>query len=166
MPEEPWMEVCNTVQESVTKTITKKKKCNKAKWLSEEALQIAEKKKRSKKQRRKGKIYPSRCAGEGNGTSTLAWKITWTEEPGGLQSMELRRVGYDWATSLWLFTFMHWRRKWQATPVFFLENPRDGGAWWAAIYGIAWSRTRLKRLSSSSSSSEGAVIPSIYYVSL
>ena len=42
MPEEPWMEVCNTVQESVTKTITKKKKCKKAKWLSEEALQIAE----------------------------------------------------------------------------------------------------------------------------
>ena len=43
-----------------------------------------------------------------------------------------------------LFTFMHWRRKWQPTPVFFLENPRDGGAWWAAVYGVAQSRTQLK----------------------
>ena len=43
VPEELWMEVCNTVQEAVTKTIPKKKKCKKAKWLSEEALQIAEK---------------------------------------------------------------------------------------------------------------------------
>ena len=51
-------------------------------------------------------------------SSTLAWKIPWTEEPGGLQSMGLRRVGHDWATSLSLFTFMHWRRKWQPTPVF------------------------------------------------
>ena len=42
----------------------------------------------------------------------LAWKIPWTEEPGRLQSMGLRRVGHDWATSLSLFTFMHWRRKW------------------------------------------------------
>ena len=51
-----------------------------------------------------------------------------------------------------LFTFMHWRRKWQPTPVFLgLENPRDRGAWWAAVYGVAQSWTRLKRLSSSSS---------------
>ena len=45
---------------------------------------------------------------------------------------------------------MHWRRKWQPTPVFCLENPKDGGAWWAAVYGVAQSRTRLKQLSSSS----------------
>ena len=51
-------------------------------------------------------------------SSTLAWKIPWTEEPGGLQSMGSLRVGHDWATSLSLFTFMHWRRKWQSTPVF------------------------------------------------
>ena len=51
-------------------------------------------------------------------SSTLAWKIPWTEEPGGLQSMGSLRVRHDWATSLWLFTFMHWRRKWQPTPVF------------------------------------------------
>ena len=50
--------------------------------------------------------------------STLAWKIPCTEEPGRLQSMGLLRVGHDWATSLSLFTFMHWRRKWQPTPVF------------------------------------------------
>ena len=51
-------------------------------------------------------------------SSTLAWKIPWTEEPGGLQSMGLLRDGHDWETSLSLFTFMHWRRKWQPTPVF------------------------------------------------
>ena len=51
-------------------------------------------------------------------SSTLAWKIPWTEKPGRLQSMGLLRVGHDWATSLSLFTFLHWRRKWQPTPVF------------------------------------------------
>ena len=59
VPEELWTEVCNTVQEAVIKTIPKKKKCNKAKWLAGEALQIALKK--SERQRRKGKIYPSEC---------------------------------------------------------------------------------------------------------
>ena len=51
-------------------------------------------------------------------SSTLAWKIPWMEEPGKLQSMGSLGVGHDWATSLSLFTFMHWRRKWQPTPVF------------------------------------------------
>ena len=51
-------------------------------------------------------------------SSTLAWKIPWTEEPGKLQSIGSLRVGHDWATSLSFFTFMHWRRKWQPTPVF------------------------------------------------
>ena len=51
-------------------------------------------------------------------SSTLAWKIPWTEEPGRLQSMGLLRVGHDWATSLSLFTFIYWRRNWQPTPVF------------------------------------------------
>ena len=50
-------------------------------------------------------------------SSTFAWKIPWTEEPGGLQSMGSQRVGHDWATSLSLFPFMHWRRKWQPTRV-------------------------------------------------
>ena len=128
-------------------------------------------------------------------SSTLAWKIPWTEEPGRLQSMGSLRVGHDWVTSL--STFMHRRRKWQPTPVFlpgetqgwgslvgcclwdhtqldmteglpfhfslscigegngnplqcsYLEKPRDGGAWWAAVYGVAQSWTPLKRLSSS-----------------
>ena len=51
-------------------------------------------------------------------SSTLAWKIPWTEESGRLQSMGSLRVGQDWVTSLLLFTLMHWRRKWQPTPVF------------------------------------------------
>ena len=51
-------------------------------------------------------------------SSTLDWKVPWMEEPGGLQSMGSLRVRRDRATSLSLFTFMHWRRKWQPTPVF------------------------------------------------
>ena len=51
-------------------------------------------------------------------SSTLVWKIPWMEEPGRLQSMGSLRVGHNWATSLSLFTFVHWRRKWQPTPVF------------------------------------------------
>ena len=51
-------------------------------------------------------------------SSTLAWKIPWMKEPGRLQSMGSLKVRHDWATSLSLFTFMHWRRKWQPTPVF------------------------------------------------
>ena len=82
-------------------------------------------------------------------SSILAWKIPWTEEPGRLRSMGSLTVGHDRATLLSFFTFMHWRRKWQPTPVFCLENPRDKGASWAAVYGVAQSRTRLKWLSSS-----------------
>ena len=76
-------------------------------------------------------------------STTLAWKIPWTEEPGRLRSMGSLRVRHDRATSLSLFTFMHWRRKWHPLQYFCLENPRDGGAWWAAVYGVAQSRTRL-----------------------
>ena len=83
-------------------------------------------------------------------SSTLAWKIPWTEEPGRLQSMGSWTVRHDWAASLSLFTFMHWRRKWQPTPVFLPGESWGWGAWWAPIYGVSQSRTRLKRLSSSS----------------
>ena len=62
------------------------------------------------------KDLPAR-EGDGTHSSTLAWRIPWTEEPGALQSMGSRRVGHDWATSLSLFTFLHWRRKWHPTPV-------------------------------------------------
>ena len=87
-------------------------------------------------------------------SSTLAWRIPWTEEPGRLQSMGSQRVRHDWATSLSLFTFMHWSRKWQPTPVFLPGESQGRGAWWAAVYGVAQSRTRLKRLSSGSSMAE------------
>ena len=79
-------------------------------------------------------------------SSTLAWKIPWTEEPGRLQSIGSWRVGHDWVTSLSLFTFMHWRRKGQPTPVFLPGESQGRGAWWAAVYGVTQSRTLLKRL--------------------
>ena len=76
-------------------------------------------------------------------SSTLAWKIPWTEEPGRLQSMGLLRVGslrvgHDWATSFSLFTFMHWRRKWQPTPVFLPGESQGRGS----LVGCPlWGRT-------------------------
>ena len=89
--------------------------------------------------------------GEGNGTPLhyFAWKIPWMEEPGRLQSMGSRRVGHGWATSLSLFTFMHWRRKWQPTPVFLPGESQGRGSLVAAVCGITQSQTRLKWLSSS-----------------
>ena len=98
-------------------------------------------------------------------SSVLAWRIPWTEEPGRLQSMGSLRVGHDWATSLSLFTCMHWRRNGNPLQCFCLENPRDKGAWWAAVYGVTQSRTRLKWLSSSSSMDLTFQVP-IQYCSL
>ena len=63
-------------------------------------------------------------------SSTLAWKIPWAEEPGRLQSMGSRRVGHNWVTSLLLFTFMHWRRKWQPAPVFL---PGESQGRWSLV---------------------------------
>ena len=77
-------------------------------------------------------------------SSSLAWKIPWTEEPGRLQSIGSLRVRHNRATSLSLFIFMHWRRKWQPTLVFLPGESKDGGAWWAAVYGVTQSQTRLK----------------------
>ena len=68
-----------------------------------------------------------------------------------VQSMGSLRVGHDWAVSLSLFTFMHWRRKWQPTPVFLPGESQGRGAWCAAVYGVTQSRTRLKRLSKQAS---------------
>ena len=71
-------------------------------------------------------------------SSTLAWKIPWTEEPDGLQSMGSRRVRHDWATSLSLFTFMHWIRKWRPTPVFLPGESQGQGS----LVGChLWGRT-------------------------
>ena len=61
VPKELWTEVCDIVQEAGIKTILKEKKCKKAKWLSEEALQIAMNRKEAERQRRIGKIYPFEC---------------------------------------------------------------------------------------------------------
>ena len=81
-------------------------------------------------------------------SSTLAWKIPWTEEPGGLQSMGSLGVGHDSVTSLSLSCI----GEGNGNPLqcSCLENPRDGGAWWATVYGVAQSWIRLKRFSSSS----------------
>ena len=82
-------------------------------------------------------------------SSTLAWKLPWTEEHGGLESMGLLRVGLHFHFSLSCIV------EGNGNPLqcSCLENPRDSGAWWAAISGVAQRRTRLKQLSSNSSSS-------------
>ena len=73
-------------------------------------------------------------------SSTLAWQIPWTEEPGGLQSMGSLGVGHNRGTSLSLFTFMHWRRKWQPTPVFLPGESQGRGS----LVGChLWGRTEL-----------------------
>ena len=71
-------------------------------------------------------------------SSTLAWKIPWTEGPGGLQSMGSLGVGHNWVTSLYFFTFMHWRRKWQPTPVFL---PGESQGWGSLVGCRLWGRT-------------------------
>ena len=102
----------------------------------------------------------AQCIGEGNGNPLQysCLENPMDEEP----SIGSLGVGHYWATSLSFFTFTHWRRKWQPTPgknsSSCLENPRDGGAWWAAGYGVAQSRTGLKRLSRSSSVYEYAEV--------
>ena len=70
-------------------------------------------------------------------SSTLAWKIPWTEEPGRRQSMGLLGVGHDQTISLSLFTFMHWRRKWQPTPVFM---PGESQGWESLVGCRLWGR--------------------------
>ena len=85
--------------------------------------------------------------------SILAWKIPWMEEPGRLQSMGLEES--DMTERLHFHFSFSCIGEGNGNPLHCscLENPRDGGAWWAAIYGVALGRTRLKRLSSSSSGS-------------
>ena len=71
-------------------------------------------------------------------SSTLAWKIPWTEEPGRLQSMGSIEVRHNRATSLSLFTCMRWRRKWQPTPVFL---PGESQGWGSLVGSRLWGRT-------------------------
>ena len=78
-------------------------------------------------------------------STTLAWKIPWTEEPGRLQSMGSLRVGL--AKSYFTFHFsLSCIREGNGNPLqcSCLENPRDGRAWWATVYGVTHSRTRLR----------------------
>ena len=90
-------------------------------------------------------------------SSTLVWKIPWTETTGRLQSMGSLRVRHDWVTSLSLFTFMHWRRKWQPTPVFL---PGESQGWGSLVGCHLWDHTEsdttaatwLQQLNISSSS--------------
>ena len=71
-------------------------------------------------------------------SNSLAWKIPWTEEPGSLQSMGSLRVGHHWATSLILFPFMNWRRKWQPTPDFL---PGECQGWGSVVGCHLWGHT-------------------------
>ena len=100
-------------------------------------------------------------------SSTLAWKIPWTEEPGRRQAVH--GVAQSW-TQLRDFTltfhFMHWRRKWQPTPVFLPGGSQGQGSLWAAVYGVAQSRTRLKRLSSSMVAHASRLASSMTFASL
>ena len=94
-------------------------------------------------------------------SSTLAWKIPWMEEPGGLQSMASLPVRHDWVTSL------SCTGEGNGNPLQYscLENPRGGGAWWAAVYGVAESDTTEATYSSSSSSmSIELVVPSNHLI--
>ena len=80
-------------------------------------------------------------------SSTLAWKIPWMEEPGGLQSMGSQES--DTTERLHFHFSLSCIGEGNGNPLqcFCLKNSRDGGAWWAAVYGVAQSRTQLKRLS-------------------
>ena len=91
-------------------------------------------------------------------SSTFAWKIPWTEEPGRLQSMGSLEL--DTTERLYFHFSLLCIGEGNGNPLqcSCLENPRDGGAWWAAVYGVAQSQTRLKRLSSSSSSSRDSCL--------
>ena len=84
-------------------------------------------------------------------SSTFAWKIPWTEEPGRLQSMGSLESGMTEQLHFHFSLSCIGEGNGNPLQCSCLENPRDGGAWWAAIYGVTQRQTRLKRLSSSSS---------------
>ena len=79
-------------------------------------------------------------------SSTLAWKIPRTEEPGGLQSMGSLRVGHNWVTSLYFSLSCTGEGNGNPLQCSCLENSKDRRAWWAAVYGVTQSRTRLSDL--------------------
>ena len=87
------------------------------------------------------------------------WKIPWTEEPGGLQSMGSLGVRHDWATSLSLFTLMHWRRKWQPTPVFL---PGESQGWGSLVGCCLWGYTELDMTEVTQQQQETYNTPSLF----
>ena len=92
-------------------------------------------------------------------SSTLAWRIPWTQEPGGLQPVGSLRVGHDWTTSLSLFTFIHWRRKWQPTPVFL---PGESQGWQSLVGCHLWGYT-VGHDWSDLAAAACAYLPSVYF---
>ena len=88
----------------------------------------------------KGSLMPLKEKAMAPYSSTLAWKIPWMKEPSRLQSMGSLRVGHDWATSLSLFTFTHWRRQSKPTPVFL---PGESQGWGSLVGCHLWGRTKL-----------------------
>ena len=99
-------------------------------------------------------------------SSTLAWRIPWLEKPGRLQSMGSLGVGHDFTFTFTFHFPLSCIEEGNGNPLqcSCLENPRDGGALWAAVYGVAQSRTRLKRLSSSSSKDVVEIRKAISYI--
>ena len=94
--------------------------------------------------------------GDGDGTP-LQYSCLANPMDGGAWWAAVHGVAKSWTRlSDFTFTFMHWRRKWQPTPVFLPGESQGRGAWWADVYGVAQSRTQLKRLSSSSSRVDSA----------
>ena len=89
-------------------------------------------------------------------SSTLAWKVPWIEEPGRLLSLGSRRVRHDERLHFHFSPSCIGEGNGNPLQCPCLENPRDSGAWWAAVCGVAWSRTGLKRPSSSRSSSSSS----------
>ena len=124
VPDELWTEVHDIVQESGIKAISKKKKCRKAKWLSEEALQIAVKSKGEKERYTHLNAEFQRIARRDK-KAFLRDKCKETEENNRMgKSRDLFGEGNG-----------------NPLQCSCLENPRDSGAWWAAVYGVAQSQT-------------------------
>ena len=128
MPEELWMKVCDIVQEAVIKTIPKKKKCKKAKWLSDKALQTAEKRRETKGKERYIHFNAEfQRIARRDKIAFLSDQYKEIEENNRMGKTRDRN-GEGNGTPL------------QSSC---LENPMDGGAWWAAVHGVAKSRTQL-----------------------
>ena len=97
-------------------------------------------------------------------SSTLAWKIPWVEEPGRLQSTGSQRVRHDWATSLSLSCI----GEGNGNPLqcSCLENPRDGGAWWAAVYGVAQIGRDRSNLAAAAAESQLCIYRLVLYLKI